>query len=88
MDNSGREDGRRRREGPITRIVQGVAAGIGLAEESYHHHKEKKAQEAQVHEVSHEEDVARDAPAAQHPTETVGEPDIQIVTKQCVPSSA
>ena len=35
----------RQREGPITRIVQGVAAGIGLAEESYHHHKEKKAQE-------------------------------------------
>ena len=40
-----RNDYSRQREGPITRIVQGVAAGIGLAEESYHHHKEKKAQE-------------------------------------------
>ncbi|KAH8666541.1 hypothetical protein BX600DRAFT_275017 [Xylariales sp. PMI_506] len=29
--------------GPIGKLVQGIAAGIGLASESYHHHKEKKA---------------------------------------------
>ena len=45
MGDVTRNDYSRQREGPITRIVQGVAAGIGLAEESYHHHKEKKAQE-------------------------------------------
>ncbi|KAJ2976554.1 hypothetical protein NQ176_g4887 [Zarea fungicola] len=34
--------GRRRRGGLIGGMVRGVAAGIGLARESYHHHQEKK----------------------------------------------
>jgi hypothetical protein len=29
--------------GPIGKIVRGIAAGIGLASESYQHRKEKKA---------------------------------------------
>jgi hypothetical protein len=38
-------DGRRQQSagGPVGMLVRGIAAGIGLASESYQHHKEKKA---------------------------------------------
>jgi hypothetical protein len=38
-------DGRRQQAagGPVGKLVRGLAAGIGLASESYQHHKEKKA---------------------------------------------
>ncbi|ETS07092.1 hypothetical protein M419DRAFT_5319 [Trichoderma reesei RUT C-30] len=38
--------GGRRRKGIVGRIVGGVAAGIGLASESYHNHQEKKKAQA------------------------------------------
>ncbi|RFU74233.1 hypothetical protein TARUN_8023 [Trichoderma arundinaceum] len=38
--------GGRRRKGLVSGIVRGVAAGIGLASESYHNHQEKKKEQA------------------------------------------
>jgi hypothetical protein len=42
-------DGRRQQAagGPVGMLVRGIAAGIGLASESYQHHKEKKASKGQ-----------------------------------------
>lgn len=39
-------DGRQQRVGPVGKLVRGLATGIGLASESYQHHKEKKAAKA------------------------------------------
>ncbi|KAK6844415.1 hypothetical protein PG995_014525 [Apiospora arundinis] len=36
-------DGRHQRVGPVGKLVRGLASGIGLASESYQHHKDKKA---------------------------------------------
>jgi hypothetical protein len=43
-------DGRRQQSagGPVSKLARGIAAGIGLASESYQHHKEKKASQAQA----------------------------------------
>jgi hypothetical protein len=41
MNNQGR--GGTARAGPLGFVVSGIAAGVGLASESIHHHKEKKA---------------------------------------------
>lgn len=50
--------------GPIGKIVQGVAAGIGLAAEAYHHNKEKK----KLKQVAdgQDADVPRGSSAADH----------------------
>ncbi|KAK7978677.1 hypothetical protein PG988_006167 [Apiospora saccharicola] len=39
-------DGRQQRAGPVGKLVRGLATGIGLATESYQHHKDKKAAKA------------------------------------------
>lgn len=44
-------DGRRQRwpaGGPVGKMVRGIAAGIGLASETYHHHKANKASKTQA----------------------------------------
>jgi hypothetical protein len=43
-------DGRRQQPagGPVGMLVRGIAAGIGLASESYQHHKEKKASQTRA----------------------------------------
>lgn len=47
--SSGRR-GKKSNGGPLTMIVKGVAAGIGLASESYQHRKEKKKAAAEAEE--------------------------------------
>ncbi|KAK8135194.1 hypothetical protein PG984_007206 [Apiospora sp. TS-2023a] len=39
-------DGRQQRAGPVEKLVRGLATGIGLATESYQHHKDKKTAKA------------------------------------------
>ncbi|KAF2996791.1 hypothetical protein E8E13_000250 [Curvularia kusanoi] len=42
--------------GPVGSLVRGLAAGIGLASESYQHHKEKKASQAQSQRDDYDEE--------------------------------
>jgi hypothetical protein len=60
-------DGRGQQGGPIGLLVRGIAAGIGLASESYQHRKEKKASNTRVgRETENDEAVAQEGRELQH----------------------
>ncbi|KAK5996209.1 Burnettramic acids biosynthesis cluster protein E [Cladobotryum mycophilum] len=59
-----RNRGPARRKGPISSLVRGVAAGIGLASESYHHYQEKKQEKKQAEAAA--TDNTRDGPGEGH----------------------
>ncbi|KAK8005952.1 hypothetical protein PG991_012249 [Apiospora marii] len=53
-------DGGRQRAGPVGKLVRGIATGIGLATESYQHHKDKKAAKAGSSSGAEGDDTAAD----------------------------
>jgi hypothetical protein len=62
-------DGRRQRPagGPVSMLVRGMAAGIGLASESYQHHKGKKASQSRAErDDGNEAAVTQEARKMQH----------------------
>ncbi|KAL7944974.1 hypothetical protein V8C42DRAFT_324225 [Trichoderma barbatum] len=67
--------GGRRRKGLVGGIVRGVAAGIGLASESYHNHQEKKKAQAAVATTSGESSRAVHSDEAQPGSLPQGFPD-------------
>lgn len=53
--------------GPVGLLVRGIAAGIGLASESYQHHKEKKASQTQAEKDNESAAIiTQDERASQH----------------------
>lgn len=60
--------------GPVNALVKGIAAGIGLASESYQHHKQKKASQAQS-QSDEGHDIDHDARLSQQMDEAVWELD-------------
>lgn len=75
MDRMQRTSGGRQApvRSPITTIVKGIAAGIGLASESYQHRKQKKASQAQPQ--TDDVDIHHDAHVSQQIDEAVWELD-------------
>ncbi|KAL7904642.1 hypothetical protein GGI35DRAFT_462950 [Trichoderma velutinum] len=58
--------GGRQRKGLVSGLVRGVAAGIGLASESYHNHQEKKKAKASAAAASGESSTAGESSRAIH----------------------
>lgn len=53
-----------RRQGPLTPVIKGIAAGVGLASESIHYHNEKKnAKKATAHATEVTESVVHNPPS-------------------------
>jgi hypothetical protein len=61
--------------GPVGSLMRGLAAGIGLASESYQHHKEKKASQTQNRRDDHDHDFQHDAHLSQQMDEAAWELD-------------
>lgn len=51
-------DGRQQRAGPVAKLVRVLATGIGLATESYQHHKDKKVSKAGSSSTAEADDAA------------------------------